>query len=435
MQFEKLNLFLPGYNDVEIPQMVRVRQNFNVNRVEDPESEIRTKLKARMVAGQLRELKGKRIAVTAGSRGIPQYKEILRALISQLKELGAEPFLFPAMGSHAGGTAEGQKAVLTSFGIVEEYIGAPILSSMESVVIGKLDNGQPVYCDKFAAEADGIVLCHKIRPHPNFKGKHESGLLKMICIGAGKHYGAATFHDGGFDDFDKHLEEVSECFLKNVNVVFGVAICENAYNELARIEVIPTEQIIKQDAEILQWSRTQLPRLYTEDIDVLVIDEIGKEIDGAGFDPHVTGRNVEAAKFAAMFKENAPAIKKIVLLDITEQTHGCASSMGCADFISYRFANKIDFASTYINLHTAKTPKGAAMPPYANSDEDAIKLAILTGIDTNRKGARIVRIKNTLCLNEIEVSVAYLDEIKDNSNLEVVGEPFNMSFNEMGNLW
>jgi hypothetical protein len=392
-------------------------------------------MKAMMHEGRLRDVKGKRIAITAGSRGIPQHKEILRAMVAQLREFGAYPFVFPAMGSHAGGTAEGQREFLAMYGITEDFIGAPIISSMDSVPIGKLPTGRTVYCDKSAAGADGIVLCHKVKPHPNFKGKHESGLLKMICIGAGKHYGAAEFHEGGFDNFDQRMVEVSELFLKNVNVVFGVGICENAYDALAKIEVIQTERIIEKDAELLEWSRGQMARIFLDDIDVLIIDEIGKEISGSGFDSNISGRNVESEQSAARFKANAPAIKRIVLLDITEQTHGCAATMGCADFISYRFANKIDFESTYINMLTSKISIGAAMPPYANNDENAIKLGILSGVGSSRVNARIVRIKNTLSLGEIEASVAYLEEMKGMNNVHVLGEPYQWTFNDVRNLW
>jgi uncharacterized protein (DUF362 family) len=435
MRFEKLNVFLHGYDEVEIPKMIKIRQKFNATKLSDPEAEIRAKLKSQMASGHVREIKGKRIGITAGSRGIPKYKEIMRALVSELKQYGADPFIFPAMGSHAGGTAESQKEMLILYGITEEYVGAPILSSMDSVPIGTLPNNQKIYCDKYAAEADGIVLFHKIKPHPNFKGEHESGLLKMICIGAGKHYGAAAFHEGGFDNFDKRMVEVSEFFLSKVNVVFGVGICENAYDELARIEIIPTEQIIAQDAELLEYARKEMPKLYPGNIDVLVIDEIGKEISGAGFDANIHGRNVESEQSAEMFKQMAPAIKRIVLLDITEQTHGCASTMGCADFISYRFVNKIDFESTYINLLTSKISIGAAMPPYGNSDENAIKFGILTGVGTSRKNARVVRIKNTLCLSEIEVSIAYIEELKNSPEIEIISEPYEWVFNEHRDLW
>lgn len=433
--FTKNHLCVPGYDEVAIPQMVRVRQKFDSTHLENVPAEMHNKFQTALLGGKIREIKGKRIGITAGSRGIPQYKELYRALVKELKDAGAQPFLFPAMGSHAGGTAEGQKAYLEGLGLTESYVGCPILSTMETVVVGVLPNGRAVHCDKYAYEADGIIICHKIKPHPNFKGEHESGLLKMICIGAGKHQGAATFHEDGFDYFDKRMVAVSELFLQKLNVICGVAVCENAYDQLARIEVIKTEEIIEKDAEILSWSRNYMPRIFVDDIDVLVIDEMGKEISGAGFDGNIVGRNCESPQTEHMFKENAPNIKRIAILDLTEQSHGLASTMGVADLISYRLANKIDFEKTYINLFTSKICKGAAMPPYGNSDEDTIKLGILTGVHTSRTNARIVRIKNTLSLEEIELSVAFIDEIQNHPNLEIITEPYDLQFNSERNLW
>lgn len=435
MQFPKNHLHIPGFDEVKIPQMVKIRQKFNSAHIEDIDAAVAQQFAGADKAGKLRELRGKRIAITAGSRGIPNYKEVYRAIVRELKQRGAEPFLFPAMGSHAGGTAEGQRAYLVGLGLTEDYLGCPVRSTMETVVVGTLPNGRDVHCDRYAYEADGIILCHKIKSHPNFKGEHESGLLKMICIGAGKHQGAATFHEDGFDFFDKRMVAVSELFLSRLNVICGIALCENAYDQLARIEVVKTEEIIEKDAEILKWSKALMARLYLQDIDLLVIDEIGKEISGSGFDGNIVGRNCESPQTAHLFKENAPSIKRIALLDLTEQSHGLAATIGMADLISRRLANKIDFEKTYINLFTSKICTGAAMPPYGNSDEDTIKLGILTGVHTSRTDARVVRIKNTLCLDEIEVSTAFLDEMRDDPNIELLSAPYELQFNTERNLW
>ncbi|MDR3255564.1 MAG: DUF362 domain-containing protein [Synergistaceae bacterium] len=433
MEFEKIDWPLDGYEDVIIPKMMKIKQRFDSAALENPVEHLKTRIDEAYSKGAVRPLKGKRIGITAGSRGISNYKEIMRAIVEKLKQYGADPFIFPAMGSHAGGTAEAQKAYLEEMGITEEYVGAPILSSMESVSIGTQQEGLPVYFDKYASEADGIVLFHKVKPHPNFKGKHESGLLKMICIGAGKKKGAATFHTQGFENMDENMVKVSKVFLEKVNVVFAVGLVENARHAIARIEVIKAEEVIEKDAELLAFARTQMPKLLVRDIDVLVIDEIGKEISGAGFDPNIHGRVCETDE--TEFRAGAPDIKRIVLLDITDQTHGCASTMGAADIISLRFANKIDFASTYTNLMTSKLPTGARMPVYANDDRHAIKLGIISAFHADISNPKIVRIKNTLSMDEIEVSVAYLEELKNSPGIEIQSEPYELKFNKNDDLW
>ncbi len=434
MRFEKLKKNIQGYDNLSLPQMVKVKQKFKSDTIEDVRAELNNQLDINIDSKAIQKLKSKKIGISAGSRGIPFYKELLKVICDKLKSWGAIPFVFPAMGSHAGGTAESQKDFLKEYGITEEYLGAPILSSMEVVEVAKLEDGMPVYCDKYAAEADGIVLFHKVKPHTHFKGNHESGLLKMIGIGIGKHKGASTFHKKGFDHFDKYLVDVAEAFLDNINVVFGVGVIQNAYDLLGKIEVIPTDQIIQKDAELLSIAKKEMARIKFDDIDVLIIDEIGKNISGTGFDTNISGR-IEVESQREKFKEIAPNIKKIVLLDISEQSHGNATGLGEADLISYRFVNKIDFATTYTNVITNNYLKAAAMPLYSNSDLDAIKIAILTGINTNYKNPKIVRIKNTSLLEEIEVSVAYIDEIKQRNDIEIINEPYNWKFNENDDLW
>lgn len=434
MKFDKLQKNVQGYEDLKLPKMVKVRQKFDSTTINDVSQELLNQLHKNLDERTVTGLSGKRIAISAGSRGIPYYKEILKTLISQLKAWGAKPFIFPAMGSHAGGTAESQKQFLAEYGIVEEFVGAPILSSMEVVQVGQLEDGMPIYCDKYAAEADGIILFHKVKPHTHFKADHESGLLKMICIGIGKHKGAATFHKKGFDGFDKYLVEVSKVFLKNMNVLFGIGLVQNAYDLIGKIEVFPKEKIIEKDAELLALAKEQMATLKLDNIDVLIIDEIGKDISGTGFDPNITGR-IEVESQKARFKEIAPDIKKIVLLDISEHSHGNASGLGEADLVSYRFVNKINFADTYTNIITNNYLKAAALPIYCNSDLDAIKIAILTGIFTDLNNPRIVRIKNTLMLEEFEVSVAFIDEFKGRDDIDILSEPYDWEFNGEDNLW
>lgn len=418
---------------ITIPHMVRVRQTFPDEYLTDPVDELQKQLSAH--EGELAPaVKGQRIGITAGSRGVPYYKELLRLLCRQLQEWGASPFIFPAMGSHAGATAEGQKQHLAQFGICEEYLGVPVISTMETVQVDQLPDGMPVYCDKAAYEADGIILFNKIKPHTHFKAPHESGLLKMICIGVGKHRGASAFHSLGYDHFGENLERVSEAFLKKVRVFFSVGLTQSPSDHIGHLEVIPTPRLFEEDARLQQLARAEMPHLLLPRIDVLVIDEVGKEISGAGMDPNVTGRTERESQFAG-FHKLAPDIEKIVLLDITEKAHGNATGAGVADIISYRFVNKIDFAMTYTNIITAKSFHMGAMPLYANSDKDAIEMAIAHSFLPDPSQAKVVRIKNTISLNELECSVACIPDIQKIPAMEVISDPYDWKFNEEDNLW
>ena len=434
MKFGKVNTVIKGHEAIRLPKMVKIRQKFETTTVEDPVAELQKLLLSNVPQAVIDTLPGKSIAISASSRGIPYHKDLLKAMADQLKAWGASPFVFPAMGSHAGGTAESQKEFLEEYGITEAYVGVPIKSSMEVVAVGKLDEGLVVYCDKYAAEADGIVVFNKVKPHTHLKANHESGLLKMICIGIGKHQGAATFHSKSFDEFEEFLVAASQAFIQAKNVIFGVGVTQNAYDLIGKIDVFPADKIIEGDAAMLALAKDELARLKFDAIDVLIIDEIGKDISGVGFDTNVSGR-IEVISQQAAFRASAPDIKKIVLLDITEHSHGNASGMGEADLISYRFVNKIDFASTYTNIITNKYLKAAAMPIYGNSDLDVIKTAILTSIHADLENPRIVRIKNTLMLEEIEVSTAYLEEIGKRKDIDVLSEPYAWTFNSEDNLW
>lgn len=432
MQFPKLDK--KSLTDgIELPMMVKVRQKYPDVDLPDPVAHLKEQLLT-LDEATVSGLKGKRIGITAGSRGLPYYKELMKAMCDQLKAWGALPFVFPSMGSHAGATAEGQKNHLAQFGICEEYLGVPVLSTMDVVTVATLDDGFPVYCDKNAYEADGIIIFNKIKPHTHFKYKHESGLLKMICIGVGKHMGAATFHAWGYDEFGPNMERVSKAFLEHVNVVFSVGMVQSPTDHISHLEVIPTDKFFERDAALQAIAKEEMPRLKLPRIDVLVIDEIGKEISGAGMDPNVTGRT-ERFSQGEGFRAIAPDIEKIVLLDITEKAHGNATGAGVADIVSYRFANKIDFASTYTNIITAKSFLMGAMPLYGNSDKDAICMAAAHAFLRDPNNAKIVRIKNTLMLEEIECSVSCLEEIAKHDDMEVISEPYAWEFNEEDNLW
>lgn len=432
MQFPKLDK-QSLTEGIVIPKMVKVRQSFPSHNLTDPIGRLKEQLQS-LDKNTIENLAGKRIGITAGSRGLPHYKELMKVLCDQLKAWKAQPFVFPAMGSHAGATAEGQKAHLAQFGINEDYLGVPVLSTMDVVTVGTLDDGFPIYCDKNAYEADGIILFNKIKPHTHFKYSHESGLLKMICIGCGKHKGASAFHGRGYDSFGPNLERVAKAFLNKVNVVFSVAMVQSPSDDIAALEVIPTEKFFERDAALQTLAKEEMPRLKLPHIDVLIVDEIGKEISGTGMDPNITGRTERFSQEEA-FRSLAPEIERIVILDITEASHGNGSGCGMADIVSYRFVNKMDFASVYTNCITAKSFRMALLPLYGNSAKDAIEMAMAHSFLTEPNKAKVVRIKNTLKLEEIECSTSCLEDIEGRSDMAVVSDPFTWSFNDEDNLW
>lgn len=417
---------------IVIPQMVKVHQSFPHTDLADPVGVLKKQLLT-LDTATTEALKGKRIGITAGSRGLPHYKEIMKALCDQLKAWGVKPFVFPAMGSHAGATAEGQKEHLAQFGINEDYLGVPVLSTMDVVEVATLEDGFPVYCDKNAYEADGIILFNKIKPHTHFKYKHESGLLKMICIGCGKHKGASTFHGRGYDSFGPNLERVSKAFLQHVNVVFSVGMVQSPSDDIAALEVIPTDKFFERDAALQTMAKAEMPRLKLPHIDVLIVAKSArKSAYRHGPKHHGPDRTIQPGNGLPRL---APDIERIVILDITEASHGNGAGCGMADIVSYRFVNKMDFSSAYTNCITAKSFRMALLPLYGNSDKDAIEMAMAHAFLTDPNQAKVVRIKNTLKLEDIECSLSCLEDIKNDPDMTVTSEPFTWKFNEEDNLW
>jgi len=424
----KIDVKIEGGFALPLPRMVKVKQMFQNKRIDDLEAHIAAEIKAKI---PLESLHGKRIAVTAGSRGIKHIDQMTRTVIRTLQEAGAQPFIVPAMGSHGGATAEGQQKFLRNYNITEESMGVPILSSMDAVKITELPEGIPVFCDRHAYESDGIVVINKIKPHADFKGEYESGLVKMMAIGLGKHLGATYLHKQGFDTFHELLPRVAKAFLEHAPVLFGLAIVENAFDEPMILEAIRPEEILSREQELLRIAKQNVAKIKLDEIDVLIVDEIGKNISGEGMDPNVTGRP------GSMLKQgfDAPAIQKIVVLDITKESHGNGAGIGMCDISTTRCVGKIDLGVMYTNSITATILDPAKIPVMMNNDREAIMLAIKTcnRIDPNR--AKIVRIKNTLELDEIEVSEAYLELIKDRDDLQVVSEPYAWTFDEQGFLF
>lgn len=427
MSFPSMSIPIQGIDDVILPRMVRVRQTFSRDRIEDVASHLRAELARGDYA---RLVRGGRIAVAVGSRGIPDNALIVRTLCDQLREWGAHPFVVPAMGSHGGGTVEGNLEILAGYGITEEAIGVPIRASMEVVQIGELDDGDatPIYCDRLAAEADGIVVYNKVKPHTDFKGPHESGLLKMMAIGLAKHKGCSSLHQRGFDTFADTIPEAAQLFLDRLPVVFGVGVVQNAYDQISELRVYPREKVVEGDAELLRIAREQFPRFKFDDVDVLVIDRIGKDISGEGADPNVTGRG-----FMPYFKDDFHA-RKLFIRGLSELSHHNACGLGLADITTRRCLNEVDWESTWVNLTTNLMIDGGKIPFYQDSDYDALRVALRTCPRIDYARARVVRIHDTLSLNEFEVSEALARELQNVEGVELLGDPYELRFDAEGNL-
>lgn len=426
--FNNLAVKVEGGLNIPLPRMMPVQQLFPMKQVDSPGAAIQQEFTKEEVRAKIRP--GMNVAVAVGSRGIHKLQEIVAAVIREIRSLGGSPYIVPAMGSHGGATAEGQLEVLAEYGITESEIGCSIRSSMDTVQVGQLSSGIPLYMDKNAWESDAIVVVGRVKPHTDFKGTVESGLQKMIVIGLGKHKGASYIHSLGFDQFHQVIPEAGQALIERTNVALGVAIIENAREDTADLTVIPAEQICLKEPELLAEAKAAMPRLLLDSIDVLMIDEIGKEISGSGMDPNIVGRT--GSGLMAGF--NAPPIQKIVVRDLTDKTHGNASGIGIADVITARLFNKIDFAYTYANCITSTALTGAKIPVVMRSDHEALAVAIKTCNRISLDSVKIVWIKNTLQLEHIYLSEAYQEAIRGRRDLVITGPPAELSFDKEGHL-
>ena len=412
---------------IEIPRMIKVRQNFPNKTLEDVPMAIRQELCRDEIIGRIK--KGDRVALTVGSRGISNMSIIIREIVSIIKEKGAHPFLVPTMGSHGGATAEGQEEILKEFGITEEFTGAPIRATMEVVQVGTSKNGLPVCIDKYAyTEADAIVVIGRIKPHTSFRGAIESGLAKMIVIGLGKQIGAEICHAVGIEQMASRIEEIARVAIEKSKIVFGVGIIENAYDETSKIVSIPSERIMNEEPKLLIEAKANMPSILFDKCDVLIVDEMGKNITGTGMDPNIIKRHCAGSV------KHDPLTQKIVVLDLTKETHGNAAGMGNADVCSRKFFDKIDFSSTNANPLTNRLTQTVKIPMVMENDSQAIRACIKTCFDVDYDNIKIIRIKNTLKLQEIYISENMLEESKAISGIEIIGEPEFMKFDQHGNL-
>ena len=411
------------------PNMFHIRQVFDAPKILDIEEALDRELESVQVKSLFKE--GARVAITAGSRGTAKIDLILRRLVRTLKENSAEPFLVPTMGSHGGGTAEGQIEVLKSLNITEESIGAPIISSMDVVEIGKSRFGFPVMVDRNAAEADGIIVLNRVKPHTEFEGPIESGLMKMMAIGMGKHKGCLEVHKQTVNfGYREVIPEIGGVILENLPVLFGIGIVENIYDETAIIRAIPSSRFLTEEKELLAEAKKLMARLPFDKIDVLVVDKMGKNISGTGIDTNVIGRIM----FIGEKEPEHPKITRVVVLDLSEASHGNAVGIGLADYATERLVSKVNHSATAINCITAMTPEKARIPIALKTDKEAVEAALNTIGAVEPEKARVIHIKNTLEIGELEVSAAFMEEVEKREELKLIGKLGPLSFDSEGVL-
>ncbi|MCZ6633650.1 MAG: lactate racemase domain-containing protein [bacterium] len=398
------------------PQMFRIRQHFDAPTLHDVPGAVREEI-AKLDPGQ--KIKpGQTVAITAGSRGVANIDTIIKTVVEEMKALGAEPYIVPAMGSHGGGTAEGQTDILAGYGITEETMGCPIQSSMEVIQIGTTEFGMPIYFDKNASEADHVVVVNRVKPHTGFVGEIESGLMKMMLIGLGKHKGASVYHRAIIHhSFDKIVRLVGKVVREEMPIAFGVATLENPYDETAMIKAIDAPDFEKVEKELQVKAKKWCPSLPFEDVDLLIIDEIGKDISGSGMDTNTIGRKRNDHK--AMDGET-PRVLRIFVRDLTEATHGNACGIGMAEFTTKRLVDKIDYHATYTNVITGQHVSAAAVPLHYETDAEILQVALESIGLIEPENARVLWIPNTLDVGEVEASEAYLELAQMRDDLEIL---------------
>ncbi len=418
-----LNLIL---DDIALPRFARVAQHLPAPTLDDIPARINEQLAGPEFSDTVQP--GQRIGITAGSRGIANMPLIVRILADWVKSKGATPVVIPAMGSHGGATAEGQLEMLMGMGFTPEVTGCEIVSSLDVTELGQVDGLRVLYsCD--ALNCDGLILTNRVKAHTDIVGRIESGLFKMAAIGVGKHQGALQAHSRGLHRAGEMVEKIAPVMFREANIIFGCAVLENALDQTRDVVLIPTDKIEQVEPELLAESRQHLPKLLIHDIDVLVVDWMGKNISGDGMDPNVLGRSVIGVKNPEM------NVNQIVVLDITPESHGNATGLGLADVTTKRMFDKIDFTAMFTNGVTSNGVAGSRIAPVHAQPEDGDPVRARLTLEPDLDKLRIVRIEDTLDVAEIWVSEALLDEVAANPALTQLSEPVELEFDENGDLF
>lgn len=415
---------------MSLPRMVRLRQTFEATRVNDIPGEVERQLATLNLGQQVKP--GQTVAITAGSRGIANIAIIIKAACDHVRRIGGKPIIVPAMGSHGGGTPEGQRQIIEGYGVTEAYTGAEIRASMETVIVDTTPQGIPVHFDKHAFGCDHVLVVGRIKPHTGFVGPVESGLHKMMLIGLGKHEGAKIYHRAILDySFLEIIRAVADVVLKRCKVIGGLGIVENAYDETGLIAAVAPNDFFTRESELLTLAKKWLPRLPFVNTQLLIIDEIGKNISGTGMDTNVIGRKYNDH---AATEHDDVSVKRIFVRGLTEATHGNATGIGIAEFTNTRTINQVDRRITAINCLTGGHPVAAMLPIAFDTDREVIEAALPTLGLVEPANAKVVQIANTLHLGEVLVSEAYLPEIAQRPDLAIIDGPFEMPLDAAGNL-
>lgn len=411
---------------LEIPKMVKVRQDLDHPIVDDIEKTLHNSLEGINFRSKIKP--GMRIAITAGSRGIANIADILRHTAEEVREAGGEPFILSAMGSHGEGKVEGQKEVLAEYGITEKTTNAPIVCGIDVVEIGKTEQDVPILFDKIALESDGIIAVNRIKPHTDFRAKTESGLLKILAIGLGRVKGATMLHRLGVYGMREVVPSAGRVILKKAPIICGIGIVENARHQVAHLEAIDHPVIEQREMELLKESWKYYPRIPFDNVDILILDWMGKDISGAGIDPNVIGRMMIQGEE----EFESPKVNRVAVLDITPGSHGNAVGVGLADIITKRLYEKINFRAFHLNMLTATIIDRSKMPIVAENDIAAFKLALWTCWARDLQQAKIVHLKSTLDTHNFAVSLPLAESA--GSKLTQIGEPYAVPFDKDGNL-
>lgn len=409
----------------KMPKLIKIRQSFDDQHITDITGALRSKLDG----SRIKIKPGSNIAVAVGSRGIGNINQIVKEAVEYIKDQGACPFIVPAMGSHGGATAKGQTALLADMGISKESIGVPVISSMDVIELPGSSNMYKLYMDKVSYMSDGVVVINRIKMHTDFRGKTESGLLKMCVIGLGKHKQALEMHRHGIHGLRDLVPQAACEILETGKILFGIGLIENAYDQTAIIEVLTPRNMAQEESRLLDISRKMMPSLPVSEIDILIVDMMGKDISGTGMDTNILGR----LRIIGEPEFTSPFIKRVIVSDISPASHGNVLGIGLADFTTKKLFSKIDFASTYENVLTSSFLERGKIPVIAENTKQAFEFAQKSLGITDLSTAKIIRIKNTLNLDELYVSDEIMRMLNGDPNISIA-DPAKEIFTTEGEL-
>lgn len=395
-----------------LPKLYRLQQIFDKGGLKEVQETLVTELSKESIVGKIRP--GDKVAVAVGSRGIKNLFLIVQTVIKDIKEKGGIPYIVSAMGSHGNGTEDGQREVLESYGITKEKLGVEVITTVDVNCLGETSTGKKVYFDKAAMEADVIIPINRVKLHTDFVGDLQSGLCKMLVIGLGNQIGCSSIHEEDPEEFAAIIEEAARLILEKCHIAFGVAVIENAYDETYLVEAVPGEVLVEREKELVKIAKQKMPILIPAEIDVLIVEEIGKNISGAGYDPNILGKSSVLKQFLLPI----PKIKRMVLLDVTPESHGNAIGIGMFDVTTQKVFDQLDYKAMYANAIACRCIEDCRVPLVAADEDEAVRVAIkcIRGVDL--ENLRIVKIKSTLELEYIEVSERVFEDVKEDEKIK-----------------